>query len=114
MEQIDVTSKNLSASGASTAAGQVSREVAEAFESRKSDHIRASMDPAVQAGGAGFDEINFVHEALPDLNFDEVSIQSQIFRASKRRLEWRLLMHSTHAPRRAAQLAPNVVPRPAA
>lgn len=83
MDQIDVTSKNLSASGASTAAGQVSREVPEAFESRKSDHIRASMDPAVQAGGAGFDEINFVHEALPDLNFDEVSIQSQIFRATK-------------------------------
>ncbi|MDZ4084437.1 MAG: type 2 isopentenyl-diphosphate Delta-isomerase [Bdellovibrionales bacterium] len=83
MDQIDVTLKSQSASGPSKAAGNISREVPEAFESRKSDHIRASMDPSVQAGDSGFDGFDFVHEALPDLNFDEVSLQSQIFRGTK-------------------------------
>lgn len=83
MDQIDVTLKSQSANGPSKAAGNISREVPEAFESRKSDHIRASMDPSVQAGNSGFDDFDFVHEALPDLNFDEVSLQSQIFRGTK-------------------------------
>lgn len=83
MDQIDVTLKNQSASGAPKAAGGISPEVPEVFESRKSDHIRASMDPSVQAGDSGFDNFDFVHEALPDLNFEEVSIQSQIFRGTK-------------------------------
>ncbi len=58
-------------------------ELAEVFEARKSDHIRASMDPSVQAGGAGFDSYEFTHEALPELNFDEISIHSKIFRETE-------------------------------
>lgn len=57
-------------------------ESTDVFETRKSDHIRASMDPKVQAGGAGFDKFEFLHEALPDLNFDEVSISATLFRGS--------------------------------
>lgn len=68
---------------ASQATGSPLAEIPEAFESRKSDHIHASMDPSVQAGGSGLDSFEFVHEALPDLNFDEVSIHSKIFQRTK-------------------------------
>ena len=87
MDQIDVTpnsnSDGKSVTLASKAAGGPLPEVPEAFESRKSDHIRASMDPSVQSGGSGFDDYEFVHEALPDLNFDEVSIGSRIFHGTR-------------------------------
>lgn len=54
-------------------------ENGQVFESRKSDHITASMDPSVQSGGGGFDRYTFLHEALPDLDFSEVSIATKIF-----------------------------------
>lgn len=44
------------------------------FESRKADHIRVAMDPIVQATGSGFDAWTFVHEALPEIDFIDVSI----------------------------------------
>jgi isopentenyl-diphosphate delta-isomerase len=47
------------------------------FEARKRDHIRHSLDPANQAvGHSDLDRIELVHEALPDLDFSEVSIAS--------------------------------------
>lgn len=49
------------------------------FESRKADHIRVAMEPGVQSLGSGFDSISFVPEALPEIDFDEVSIAGQIF-----------------------------------
>lgn len=87
MDQIDVT-LNANSDGKSVtlvqqAAGGPLSEIPEKFESRKSDHIRASMDPSVQSGGSGFDGFEFVHEALPDLNFDEVSIGSRIFQGTR-------------------------------
>lgn len=52
-------------------------EPREQFEGRKQDHIRLSMSPKNQATGeAGFDRVELVHEALPDLNFDQVSLVS--------------------------------------
>jgi isopentenyl-diphosphate delta-isomerase len=49
------------------------------FERRKQDHIRLSMDLRSQAqGAAGFDLVSLVHEALPDLNFSEISITTKI------------------------------------
>jgi len=47
------------------------------FENRKQDHIRLSLKPENQAvGEAGFDRVALVHEALPDLNFRDVSLVS--------------------------------------
>lgn len=47
------------------------------FERRKVDHIRLSLDQASQATGySGFERIELQHEALPDLNFDQVSLAS--------------------------------------
>ena len=55
------------------------RESIEQFESRKVDHIRVAMDPAVQSVGSGFDSLAFAHEALPEIDFDEISISNSIF-----------------------------------
>jgi isopentenyl-diphosphate delta-isomerase len=50
-------------------------ESSDQFERRKGDHIRLSLDARVQAEGlSGFDDIRLVHEALPELNFDEVGL----------------------------------------
>jgi len=53
------------------------------FETRKRDHIRVAMDPGVQSLGSGFDRYSFVHEALPDLDFEEVQIATAIFENSR-------------------------------
>lgn len=55
------------------------RESVDQFETRKIDHMRVAMDPAVQAPGSGFDAYSFVHEALPEIDFSDVSISSEIF-----------------------------------
>ena len=49
------------------------------FETRKRDHIRAAMDPAVQSPAFGFDQYSLVHEALPDLDFDEIKFEKSPF-----------------------------------
>lgn len=47
------------------------------FEVRKEDHLRLALDRATQSEGqSGLDEIELIHEALPDLNFDEVDIST--------------------------------------
>ena len=53
-------------------------EPREQFEKRKQDHIQLSLSPKNQAvGEAGFDRVVLVHEALPDLNFADINIQSR-------------------------------------
>ena len=48
------------------------------FESRKTDHIRLSLDRKNQAAGlSGFDKVQLIHEALPDLDFENVSLQTK-------------------------------------
>ena len=47
------------------------------FEGRKREHIQLALDTANQAiGQSGLEKIRLIHEALPDLNFQEVSIRS--------------------------------------
>ena len=47
------------------------------FEGRKRDHIRHALDPVHQAQGlTGLDRVHLNHEALPDLNFDEVQLDT--------------------------------------
>ncbi|PIS10202.1 MAG: type 2 isopentenyl-diphosphate Delta-isomerase [Bdellovibrio sp. CG10_big_fil_rev_8_21_14_0_10_47_8] len=49
------------------------------FEQRKRDHIRLALDPRVQTQGmAGFDRIQLVHEALPNLDFSEINLQTKL------------------------------------
>ncbi len=55
-------------------------ETAALFESRKADHIRLSLSHETQAiGGSGLDQIRLRHEALPDLNFDEIDLRTTLF-----------------------------------
>lgn len=47
------------------------------FEQRKRDHIRIALDPRSQtAGQSGLDSIELIHEALPNLDFEEVDIST--------------------------------------
>jgi isopentenyl-diphosphate delta-isomerase len=49
----------------------------EQFEKRKQDHIKLALMPENQTSELStFDQIQLIHEALPDLNFDEINIQS--------------------------------------
>lgn len=50
------------------------------FEQRKRDHIELALMPANQSSELNaFDRISLTHEALPDINFSEISIHSQRF-----------------------------------
>jgi isopentenyl-diphosphate delta-isomerase len=54
-------------------------ESSQSFERRKQDHIRLAMDPRTQTeGAAGFDFVQLTHEALPDLDFSEVSLKTNL------------------------------------
>src|SRR5476649_2659284 len=50
------------------------------FESRKADHIRLAMLESMQAtGGSGFDRIRLIHEALPEVDFSEITLATSLF-----------------------------------
>lgn len=47
------------------------------FEKRKRDHIDISLSAQSQAGvSAGFENVELIHEALPDLNFQDIQIST--------------------------------------
>lgn len=47
------------------------------FEARKRDHIRHSLDPSHQALGlGGLEKIHLIHEALPELNLNEIKLDT--------------------------------------
>ncbi len=52
----------------------------EQFENRKRDHIRLALDPRTQVtGGSGLAQIELIHEALPDLNLEDISLKSHLW-----------------------------------
>ena len=47
------------------------------FEGRKKDHIRHALNPSHQTTGlSGLEEIHLFHEAIPDFDFEDVSLES--------------------------------------
>lgn len=47
------------------------------FESRKKDHLKEALNPLNQAHGhAGLERVHLYHDALPDLDFSEISLKS--------------------------------------
>jgi isopentenyl-diphosphate Delta-isomerase len=51
-----------------------------ALTSRKADHIKINLEQDVQSGlTTGFEQYRFVHEALPDLNLDEIDMSQTLF-----------------------------------
>lgn len=57
----------------------IHQESSHQFEQRKKDHISLSLNPENEALGlSGLDKIKLIHEALPEMNMDEVQIQTEI------------------------------------
>ncbi|MBA2648690.1 MAG: type 2 isopentenyl-diphosphate Delta-isomerase [Legionella sp.] len=53
------------------------------FEQRKRDHIKLALMPVNQSSELNpFDDFSLCHEALPDINFNEISIKSTRFNNS--------------------------------
>ncbi len=45
------------------------------FESRKQDHIKLALEAKTEASGlTGLEDIELVHEAFPEINFDEIDL----------------------------------------
>lgn len=50
------------------------------FEERKKSHLKLALNERNEASGlAGFDHLQLIHEALPELNFEDIRIHSQAF-----------------------------------
>ena len=48
---------------------------------RKADHIRINLQEDVHSGiGNGLDEIQFSHEALPEINLADIKTKSEFIR----------------------------------
>ncbi len=59
---------------------------------RKADHLRINIEKNVQSGlQSGFDDYYFVHNALPEIDLDEINTEITIF---KRKLKSPLLISS--------------------
>jgi isopentenyl-diphosphate delta-isomerase len=59
---------------------------------RKADHIRINLDEDVRSGlTTGFERYHFTHQAIPELNLEEVNLKSEVF---NRRLNAPILISS--------------------
>ncbi len=59
-------------------ASPIDRETVPQFESRKVDHIRLALEQENQASGfSGLEAVRLNHEALPDLDFSDITISVQ-------------------------------------
>jgi isopentenyl-diphosphate delta-isomerase len=75
--------------------------------SRKADHIRINLEEDVRSGlTTGLEQYRFLHQALPELNLDEVDLSSSLF---GRRLQSPILISSmTGGTDEAAQINRNL------
>ena len=50
-------------------------------ERRKAEHIRICMEKDVQAKlvSTGFEDVHFVHKALPEINMNEINLKTEVF-----------------------------------
>ncbi len=47
------------------------------IEKRKDDHIKICLEKEVESGDTGFKNISFIHNALPEINFDEIDVSTK-------------------------------------
>ena len=56
------------------------KEEAQFFEKRKKDHISLSLDPCNEAQGkSGLNQVELIHNALPELNLEDIDISQKVF-----------------------------------
>lgn len=56
----------------------MSQEDPQAFESRKRDHMALALEGRNEArGGAGFQAVELIHEALPEIDFAQISLKTK-------------------------------------
>ena len=58
---------------------------------RKKDHLEICLQERVETGSSGFDSYHFTHQALPEINFDEINLSCQFF---KKKLNYPILISS--------------------
>jgi len=58
---------------------------------RKTDHLKICLEKKVKTGSTGFNDYHFTHQALPEINFDEIDLSCQFL---KRKLNYPLLISS--------------------
>ena len=50
------------------------------ISSRKADHIRINLEENVRSGlTTGLEHYHFIHQALPEINLEEVDLQVNVF-----------------------------------
>lgn len=47
------------------------------MKERKSDHIKISLEKEVEVGSNGFEDIELIHEALPEVNHDQIELTTK-------------------------------------
>jgi isopentenyl-diphosphate Delta-isomerase len=63
----------------------VNLEPTNQFESRKRDHIALALKDENEAQGlSGLDRVELIHEALPEINFSEISLQADVLGKTNR------------------------------
>ena len=56
------------------------------IESRKDEHIKISIEKNVSADYNYWDDIRLIHNALPEINKDEIDLKSKLFNKYVKRL----------------------------
>lgn len=49
------------------------------IQQRKLNHIKISLEENIETGSAGFEDVTLLHSSLPDLDFNEISTDTQFF-----------------------------------
>lgn len=47
------------------------------IDKRKKDHLRICLEEDVEAGSTGLEDVRLIHEALPEVNFDDISMETR-------------------------------------
>jgi isopentenyl-diphosphate delta-isomerase len=75
--------------------------------SRKSDHIRINLEENVSSGlTTGLERLHFVHEALPEINLNEIDLSVEVF--EKRLLSPLIISSMTGGTKKAHQINLNL------
>jgi len=49
------------------------------MEARKADHLKISLNREVESGSSGFEKFKLKHQAAPELDFADISLEIKFF-----------------------------------